>query len=334
MPYGEEDKREKLRELGARVRAKREELGMSLEQVSEKTKIRSKYLIAVEEGDDSVSPGKTYFRAFLKTYATFLGLDGAELSGRYREIEEAAELAKTTAAQSPGSQSEGPRPAPSPSRLSEGDKAGAIVVSAPSAPKTPSVHRHTRQSQRRRKPPGDRRRRSGAVWLFLVLAAMAAAAFYITVYRPDIIGRPKDAGKPPTGDVLPVPSPVAPADPPPEKPSEPAKTEPAAAKVSREDPSEEKTVWSVDRSPVELVLKMSAESDSYCWVSVVVDGEPSFERTLTPKEEVRVTAKKEIAVRAGKPWAVNVHINGRDMGPAGKFGPVKDLVFRSTSSAQ
>ena len=91
MPNGEEERRRKLRELGARVRARREELGMSLEQVSDRTKIRTKYLTAVEEGDDSVSPGKTYFRAFLKTYASFLGLDGTEFSNRYGEIEREAE---------------------------------------------------------------------------------------------------------------------------------------------------------------------------------------------------------------------------------------------------
>ncbi len=67
------DTRGKLTELGERIRAQREHLGLSVQEVEEQTKIRSKYLMAIEAGEDKIAPGKAYFRVFLKSYADFLG---------------------------------------------------------------------------------------------------------------------------------------------------------------------------------------------------------------------------------------------------------------------
>ncbi len=83
----------KLKEMGTQIRQQRERLGMTLEEVRDETKIRVRYLAAVEEGDDSVAPAPAYFRAFLKTYAMFLGLDGLAFSRAYGELNEAT-LAK------------------------------------------------------------------------------------------------------------------------------------------------------------------------------------------------------------------------------------------------
>lgn len=79
---------QKLVEIGELIKARRENLGLSIEEVQEKTKIRSKYLRAIEAGDDRIPPGKAYFRVFLKSYAEFLGLDGMEFSRAYRELDE------------------------------------------------------------------------------------------------------------------------------------------------------------------------------------------------------------------------------------------------------
>ncbi|HHY69026.1 MAG TPA: DUF4115 domain-containing protein [Bacillota bacterium] len=77
---------EELRQLGEVLRAQRESLGLSIKDVEEQTKIRSTYIMAMESGNDNISPGKAYFRVFLKSYADFLGLDGLEFSRRYQSI--------------------------------------------------------------------------------------------------------------------------------------------------------------------------------------------------------------------------------------------------------
>lgn len=80
------NKREVLLRIGREIRERREKLGLSLAQVQEATKIRLKYLQAVEEGNDDIGLGLAYYRAFLKTYATFLGMDGVALSSLYARI--------------------------------------------------------------------------------------------------------------------------------------------------------------------------------------------------------------------------------------------------------
>lgn len=73
-----------MSELGALLKKAREEKGFSLDEVQEQTKIRKRYLQALEEGDYEVLPGKFYIRAFIKNYAEFVGLDADEVLKHYQ----------------------------------------------------------------------------------------------------------------------------------------------------------------------------------------------------------------------------------------------------------
>jgi cytoskeleton protein RodZ len=66
-------------DVGAALKAARERLGLTLAQAEEATKIRHRFLQALEENDHTVLGGDIYVRGFLKNYATFLGLDSNEL---------------------------------------------------------------------------------------------------------------------------------------------------------------------------------------------------------------------------------------------------------------
>jgi Helix-turn-helix domain len=63
-------------ELGNSLREARSRQGLGYPQVELATKIRAKYLRALEEEDFDVLPAETYVRGFLRAYADFLGLDG------------------------------------------------------------------------------------------------------------------------------------------------------------------------------------------------------------------------------------------------------------------
>lgn len=65
--------------IGRRLKEERKSLGFSLREVEEKTKIRKKYLQAIENEDFDSIPGKTYTKGFLKIYAKFLGLNPKEI---------------------------------------------------------------------------------------------------------------------------------------------------------------------------------------------------------------------------------------------------------------
>ncbi|BFH63793.1 helix-turn-helix domain-containing protein [Paenibacillus azoreducens] len=64
-----------MSELGQQLKEARLQKGMSLDDVQEMTKIRKRYLEAIEAGDYKVLPGSFYVRAFIKTYAETVGLD-------------------------------------------------------------------------------------------------------------------------------------------------------------------------------------------------------------------------------------------------------------------
>lgn len=72
-----------MRELGQVLRTQREELGLELNELESRTKIRKRYLIALEEGDWTILPGEVYARGFVRSYADALGLDGRDLLQRY-----------------------------------------------------------------------------------------------------------------------------------------------------------------------------------------------------------------------------------------------------------
>jgi hypothetical protein len=63
-------------ELGTSLREARMRQGLDFPQAELATKIRAKYLRALEEEQFDVLPAQTYVRGFLRGYADFLGLDG------------------------------------------------------------------------------------------------------------------------------------------------------------------------------------------------------------------------------------------------------------------
>ena len=63
-------------EIGNSLRSARERQGLSYPEIELATKIRAKYIRALEEEDFSTIPGDAYIRGFLRTYADYLGLDG------------------------------------------------------------------------------------------------------------------------------------------------------------------------------------------------------------------------------------------------------------------
>ncbi|HPJ12575.1 MAG TPA: helix-turn-helix domain-containing protein, partial [Caldisericia bacterium] len=69
--------------VGSILKKKREELEYGLDQVSEDTKIRRKYLEAIENGTYNQIPDPVYTRSFLRIYADYLGLDQVFIVKRY-----------------------------------------------------------------------------------------------------------------------------------------------------------------------------------------------------------------------------------------------------------
>ena len=84
--------------IGETLRDARMRRGLDVADIEERTKIRAKYLRALEGEEWDQLPGPTFVRTFLRTYAEVVGLDGALLIEQYRSSHEPeeAELAPLT----------------------------------------------------------------------------------------------------------------------------------------------------------------------------------------------------------------------------------------------
>src|SRR5262245_58380405 len=68
-----------LDEIAARLREAREYRHLTLKAVALATKIPAHHIEALEQGNLAAMPGRAYSRAFLRTYASYLGLDADAL---------------------------------------------------------------------------------------------------------------------------------------------------------------------------------------------------------------------------------------------------------------
>src|SRR5437660_4359743 len=107
-------------EIGETLRDARMRARIDVSEIEAKTKIRAKYLRALENEEWSLLPGPTFVKSFLRTYAQALGLDGKALVEQYRISEEHPSDALLEPIVPPSqrnrARSGGGRPAPGPSR--------------------------------------------------------------------------------------------------------------------------------------------------------------------------------------------------------------------------
>src|SRR5215218_10943109 len=81
-------------QIGEVLRSTRSRLGKDIYTVERETKIRRKYLQALENEEWDVLPGPTYTKGFLRTYANYLGLDADALVDEFRRTIERSPAAE------------------------------------------------------------------------------------------------------------------------------------------------------------------------------------------------------------------------------------------------
>jgi helix-turn-helix protein len=71
-------------DIGSTLREARMRARIDISEIEAETKIRAKYLRALENEEWDLLPGPTYVKSFLRTYADALGLDGKLLVEEYK----------------------------------------------------------------------------------------------------------------------------------------------------------------------------------------------------------------------------------------------------------
>src|SRR5215472_11380854 len=77
-----------MAEIGSTLREARMRSHIDIIEVEKATKIRARYLRAMENEEWDLLPGPVYARSFLRTYGDFLGLDSRMLVEEYRRQHE------------------------------------------------------------------------------------------------------------------------------------------------------------------------------------------------------------------------------------------------------
>jgi cytoskeletal protein RodZ len=114
-------------EIGATLREARMRARIDISEIEAETKIRAKYLRALENEEWDLLPGTTYVKTFLRTYADALGLDSKLLVEEYRlrherlSGEELLPISPRTAQRARAKR-------PGPPRFGRGWAVGAVVV--------------------------------------------------------------------------------------------------------------------------------------------------------------------------------------------------------------
>jgi cytoskeletal protein RodZ len=75
-----------MESIGTKLQNARAQKGVSIEQVVRDTHITKRFIEAMETEDFDSFPGEAYLLGFLRTYATYLGLEGEEVIGLYHNI--------------------------------------------------------------------------------------------------------------------------------------------------------------------------------------------------------------------------------------------------------
>jgi hypothetical protein len=96
-------------EIGDQLRETRMRNRIDITDVEAATKIRAKYLRALENEEWDLLPGPTFVKTFLRTYADYLGLDARNLVEEYREGDEQAAGPTATPAATAGAGDDGAR---------------------------------------------------------------------------------------------------------------------------------------------------------------------------------------------------------------------------------
>lgn len=286
------------------LREAREQRGISLTEAERGTRIRQRYLAALEDDNLAALPSPVYARGFLRNYALFLELDPDHVIDLFDEETQPARN-RIRAARG--------EPAPRPARQR---KVGAEGISI--QPLSPE--------------PIDTRVRYGSSYIAISLLALPLIiAFYFiySVYAGNASGQVPirtAVAQLPSVTVQATAVSVAistsagsnagayntPTVYVPQAPSSPAATQPLSPTVSLTSVAQAQPTGTIPAGNSIAVKVTTTTGDA--WMSVLVDGVQRFNGTMPKGTTKQWSGKNTIRIRTGRADVVRVQVNGVDIG--------------------
>jgi cytoskeleton protein RodZ len=288
--------------IGELLRETREQYDASIEQIGAALRIRPVFLQAIEDNHYDRLPGPVYAVGFVRTYADYLGLDGAVIAQRFKS--EAAGL-ETKADLS--------FPLPLPERSMPG---GALLLVAMIVAACAYAVWYYRAA-------GDRVRTAGVAEVPAQLIPLPPPA---PAPEPSPEAVPPEEGSSASAQLPVEPAPTAQSTAPSPAPvqSEPARLpaipEPPAAAPALDTPR----VYGITNGPVRIVIKATADS----WIQVRDTSQTVVAmRTLKPGESYRVPDRPGLTLATGNAGALEVTVDGRPVAPLGPVGKRRSVAL-------
>lgn len=278
-----------VKELGSYLKAHRKKANISLEEMQEETKIRIKYLKALETGDLSIIPGgEVYVKGFLQNYAKTINLDPSEILQIYKEIkgedltEEKIELPSD-----------------------EDDESESFMLSII-----------------------DKISSKGFAFLIVIAVVIIILFFSFRLIKsaPNIASPQSDNNyqnierenqdihetfdEDESQNLY-------------EKDSEDIEDENKSEnQVKLKEDTKQKTVYEISDKEINIVLEVV---DDRCWINVKKDGKFEYEGILSAGDSKEFCADNDLIIRVGNPLVVKIKANNNDIGILG--GQTRDIIF-------
>lgn len=277
--------------IGEILKNTREAKGISLEEVSEATKIRRKYLEAIEREEFQSLPGEVYARGFVTAYLKYLNI---------KERPDVVEIMQ----QKPKLPPQEP----------------AHVEDEKEKERQTRVSRKASQERKRRQMPPASFEEKPLSKKSSMIILLSVVAIILLLALQWVYSKSQQALLPPDDQVQQGEQQQAqqdgdgqPQDD--NQPQEPVTPEPAAP------------VYEGLEMHLEI-MDVNAGTTDQCWMQMIVDGQKT-EVTMSQGQTQDLKATDSIQLNLGNAGVVKVTVNGQDLGVLGKQGQVVKREFKA-----
>lgn len=286
--------------FGDRLRREREMRGITLDEITESTKISRRHLEALEGEHFDQLPGGVFNKGFVRAYARFLGIDEdqavADYSTASNEQPEPEDKFPLEIHEEPNRELN-PRRSKLPLAFAVAALVGVLV----------------------------------GYFFFLKSKSHGTEAAQPSAAQASSAPTPEPAAiKPPTQvRATPVVAEHAAVA------TEHAPVAPTAVKPAKQtQPAVQTAATPPAKKPAEKMFVVLIKAKEDAWVSVVADGKSVMQRVLIADRKKLVKAGKQIVLRTGNAGGIDVSFNGKSLGAIGNENEPRTLTFTATGLVQ
>lgn len=284
--------------FGEKLKREREMRGVTLDEISESTKIARRHLEALEADDFQSLPGGVFNKGFVKAYAHFIGIDEDQAVADYASAHKEEAPPED---QFPLEIHEKPDREMNP-RTSHLPLIGAVIALVL------VVAGYAVWRSRHNQPEG------------IQPVAAASAPETPSSHQPAPAAASEPAGV--QASMVPVDQKVSSPEP------------PKTAATSAAPQKTEEPVRTSKPAPPERTFFVVIKAKEDSWISVTADGRQVSHGILKADKQKFVRAGKQILITTGNAGGLDVSYNGKPVGVIGNESEARTLLFTPTGVAQ